>query len=120
MGNTKKLKRVIYLLVTLLLIAAAAFVLRGPHVSNALKKLILPELENISGQKVVAQKIQVNLFPFFVEAKKIKIFDENGERLLSADRAKCYIKLSNLLNRELFCQRMVIIKPEIWADKKEG
>jgi autotransporter translocation and assembly factor TamB len=119
MGNTKKSKRIIYLSITLLFITAATLVLRGPHVSNALKKLILPELENISGQKVVAQKIQVNLFPLFVQAKNIKIFDQDGERLLSAERVKCYMKLSSLLNRELFCQRIVVVKPEIWADKKK-
>lgn len=119
MGITKKSKQIIYLAATLLFIAAAAFALRGPHVSNALKKIILPELENISGKKVVAQKIQINLFPLFVEAKNIKVFDTDGERLLSAGRAKCYVKISGLLNRELLFQRIVVVKPEIWADKKK-
>jgi len=95
------------------------FVSRGPYISNALKKVILPELENMTGRKVLAQKIHLNLFPLFIEAKGLKVFDDEGNRVLTADRVKGYMGLSGILRKKLVLTRLVIKEPEIWADRDQ-
>ncbi len=119
MGNTKKLKRIVYLSAGVLFIGIIIFVSRGPYISNALKRMILPELESMSGRKVIAQKIYLNLFPLFVEAKGLKVFDEEGNRVLTADRVKGYVGLSGILKKELELKRIVIERPEIWTDRDQ-
>jgi translocation and assembly module TamB len=117
MGNTERLKLIKYILITALLIGVAIFVFRGPYISNALKKVILPELANMTGHNVVAQEIYLNIFPLFIEAKGLKIFDEEGNKVLTAERVKGYIELSGILRKELFLRRLSIKDPEIWTDK---
>lgn len=113
MGDTKGLRRIV------LLVAAAAVViglfaaLRGSHVSDALKGLILPELELMSGRKVTAQKIYINLFPLFAEARGLKVAEESGTPVLAADRVKAYIDISGLLNRTIVIRRLVVRQPAI-------
>ena len=119
MENTKRFKRIIYLSVCILFIGIIIFVFRGPYISNALKRVILPELENMSGRKVIAQKIYLNLFPLFVEAKGVKVFDDKGNKVLTADVAKGYVGLSGILRREIVIKRIVIKKPEIWTDRDQ-
>jgi len=108
--NTKnrRLKWVLYLFCIAILIGFVTFVSRGPHVSNILKKLILPELEIALGQKVIAQKIYINIFPLFIEAKGVKVFDEDGRKILLANRVKGYLSLSGLFSRHLTIHRLAI------------
>ncbi len=104
-------------LVVAALVAAAVLVtvaLRGPHVSNVLKKLILPELSVATGKEVMAQKIYVNIFPLFIEAKEIRVFD-SGTEILHIPRLKGYVEISGLLNRELVLRRLVVREPEVRA-----
>lgn len=112
-------KRIIWLLPVLVLIGMTVFILRGPHISNALKKIILPELEMMLGRKVIAQKIYLNIFPMFIEARGVKIFDENGDRILAAERVKAYAGLTGLLRKELPIRRLVIRAPEITAYRRQ-
>ncbi len=119
MENPKKLKRIIYISAGILIAGIIVFVSRGPYISNALKKMILPELENMSGHKVIAQRVYLNVFPLFIEAKGLKVFDENGDRILTAERAKGYIELLGLFRKELLLKRLVIKKPEIFTDKEQ-
>lgn len=101
----------------MLFIGIIIFISRGPYISNALKRIILPELENMTGRKVIAQKIYLNIFPLFVEARGVKFFDEEGNRVLTAERVKGYVGLSGLLRKELVLKRVVVIEPEIWTDR---
>ncbi|TAL25448.1 MAG: translocation/assembly module TamB [Nitrospirae bacterium] len=119
MENAKRLKRIIYLSLAVLFIGIIIFISRGPYISNALKKIILPELENMSGRKVIAQKIYLNIFPLFVEARGLKFFDEEGNRVLTAERVKGYLGLSGILRKEVILKRVVLIEPEIWTDRKQ-
>jgi hypothetical protein len=82
MDTVKKVRKISCLIAFGLFIGIVAIVLRGPHISNALKKIILPEIEMATGHKVIAQKIYVNIYPFFVEAKELKIFSDKGDRIL--------------------------------------
>jgi autotransporter translocation and assembly factor TamB len=114
------IRKFAYLIPLAVLIGFAVFVLRGPYVSNALKKLILPELELISGKKVIAQKMYVNLFPLFIEAKGLKIFDEKGTRILVVQSAKAYVELSGLPSRQIKIRRLVVKEPEIITDRVQA
>ena len=116
MDTAKKIRKISYLIVLGLLIGMAAVYLRGPHVSNALKKLILPELEMATGHKVIAQKIYINIFPLFVEAKEMKMFDDEGKRILYAKRVKAYLNISGIIDKNLKIRRLVIKEPELTVD----
>ena len=105
----KRIKSLAWLIPIVVIVGITAFILRGPHVSNALKKLILPELELIVGRKVIAQKIYVNLFPLFVEAKGLKIFDDSGGRILVSQRVKAYLDLTGIAGRNIRIRRRLII-----------
>ena len=120
MENTQKLKKRAVLIAGAIILVILAMVLRGPHVSNALKKLILPELEAATGKRVIASTIYINIFPIFIEAKDLKVFDENGQKLLLAKRVKAYLDLSGLISKTLTIRRLVIKEPLIQADEEQS
>src|SRR4030042_4276532 len=99
MKDPKKVRRILYLLILTFIISLVIFISRGPYISNGLKRIILPELEDALGQKVLVQKIYINIFPLFIEAKGLKVFDEDGNRIVFAKRVKGYVGLSKLLSR---------------------
>ncbi|MDA8433429.1 MAG: translocation/assembly module TamB domain-containing protein [Nitrospiraceae bacterium] len=112
-------KRFACLISLAVLIGVAAFVLRGPYISNAMKRLILPELELMSGRKVIAQRIYINLFPLFIEAKGLKMFDDGGTRVLVVPEVKAYVELSGLPARQIKIRRLVLKDPEISTDRAQ-
>ena len=116
----KRLRRLTYLVAAGLFAGIVFFVLRGPYISNALKRIVQPELEAATGRKVLTQQIFINLFPLFAEAKDVKVFDEKGERLLTVKRAKAYLDLSGLLNKDIVIRGLVVREPEITTDRKQG
>jgi hypothetical protein len=116
----KRIRRLTYLLSAIFFAGVVFFVLRGPYISNALKRIIQPELEALTGRKVITQKIFINLFPLFAEAKDIKVFDDKGERILTVKRAKAYIDLSGFLNGNLVMRRLVISEPQFSTDRKQA
>ena len=113
----KKTKRVLSLLFLTIVIGLVIFISRGPYVSNALKRLILPELETALQQKVIAKKIYINIFPLFIEAKDLKVFDEDGKRILLANRVKGYIEPLGFLRKRISIRRLVIKEPNLSSDK---
>src|SRR5574340_1357972 len=117
MDTAKKIKKISCLIVLGLLLGSAFMVLRSTHVSNVLKRLVLPELEMATGQKVIAQKIYANLFPLFVEAKEIKIFDEEGNRVLLVKRVKAYLDISGILYKKIKIRRLVRKEAVVTADR---
>jgi autotransporter translocation and assembly factor TamB len=97
-----------------------AFALRGPYLSNALKKVILPELEMASGRQVTAKRIYLNLFPLFAEARDVRMFDERGNHILSVPVAKAYVNLSGLVSGRIVIRRIVIKDPDIVTARKQA
>ncbi|MBM4135547.1 MAG: hypothetical protein FJ241_01800 [Nitrospira sp.] len=114
-----RLRKVLYLLFFTIVIGLIVFILRGPYISNALKRIILPELESASGQRVIAQKIYINIFPLFIEAKGLKVFDENGNKILFAKRVKGYIDLTDLVYRQIAIRRLVIKDTETSTNREQ-
>lgn len=116
--GTLRLKRII-IAATILAAAGIVFVLaRGPYVSNQLKRLILPELSLATGRQVMAQKIYINLFPLFIEARGLKVYEE-GKELLAVGRLKGYIDLSGIISRELVIRRLVVREPSVAMDETQ-
>lgn len=107
--------KLVLLSVALLFVAATFFAARGPHISNLLKRLILPELSSATGKEVLAQKIYINLFPFFVEARELRVF-EKGNEVFYAPRVKGYINISGFLNREIVLRRLAVKGPVLRTD----
>ena len=118
-SKRNRIRRSAFLVALALLIGVAAFALRGPYISNALKKLILPELELMSGRRVIAQRIYVNLFPLFVEAKNLKVFDDGGTRILVVPEVKAYVDLSGLSAKRITIRRLVLKEPGITTDRAQ-
>lgn len=119
MGNSKRVKRVIYVIVAVFFIGMLMFISRGPYISNALKKIILPELESMTGHKVIAPKIYFNVFPLFVEAKGLKVYDDAGNSVIGVQKAKAYVSLSGIFRKKMILKRISIREPEISVDKEK-
>ncbi|MDA8105111.1 MAG: hypothetical protein M0Z71_06975, partial [Nitrospiraceae bacterium] len=113
----KSVRKFAYFIPLAVLLGIVALVLRGPYLSNALKKAILPELELMTGERVIAQKIYVNLFPLFVEANGLKVFDDKGTRILVAPRVKAYVELSGVPAGQIKIRRLVLKRPEVTTDR---
>ncbi|MDP2167597.1 MAG: translocation/assembly module TamB domain-containing protein [Thermodesulfovibrionales bacterium] len=105
------------ILLIALAFSAVIFVVRGPYMSNFLKKVVLREFRMATGRQVIAEDVYISVFPLFVGAKDIKAFDGEGRKVLTADTAKAYIGLSGILRGEVEIMRFFIGKPEVWTDK---
>jgi hypothetical protein len=105
--------KIIVLLVVVVLTLAAFLFFRGPYVSDFLKVLLLPEVQAALGRHVVVDKIVLNVFPVYLEAQGIRIFDEEGGEAASGERIKVYPALSGLLERRIDIQRVVLMRPVI-------
>ncbi len=114
-----KKKRLALFFAFAIVLVTAAFALRGQYVSDSLRKVILPELEMASGRKVTARRIYVNLFPLFAAARDVRVFDDNGNRVLSLPRAKAYVDLSGFFSGRIIIRRLVVNDPEVVADRKQ-
>jgi translocation and assembly module TamB len=112
------IKKVLVLAATVAVVVSTFVFFRGPHISNMLKKLILPELADATGKEVMAQKIYVNIFPLFIEAKEIKVFDK-GTEIVHIPRLKGYVEISGLLRKELVLRRLVVKEPHITAHSSQ-
>lgn len=112
------IKKILVLAAAATAVVSVFIFFRGPHVSNMLKKLILPELSAAAGKEVMAEKIYVNIFPLFLEAKEVKVFDRGAE-LLHIPQVKGYIEVTGLLRKELVLRRLVVREPRLKADASQ-
>lgn len=113
-------KRIIYALLLGVILSLIFYALRGPNVSNELKRLILPELETATGKKFIAEKMSINLIPLFIEIKNVKAFDDQGNRFFAVKRVKGYIGLSGLLKKEIIIKRLAIKEPQIDTGREDS
>ncbi|MBI4839258.1 MAG: hypothetical protein HY806_09015, partial [Nitrospirae bacterium] len=95
------------------------FLLRGPYLSNSIKRVILPVLEQATGERVIIDSAAINLFPLYLQAKGLKVFDKNGDRLLLVTKIRAYTEFSGLLFREIRIRRLTVREPELTIEKKE-
>ncbi len=112
-------RKLIYITILGIILGFSLYVMRGTDISNKLKRIILPELEMATGQKVIAQKIYINLFPLYIGIKDVKAFDDKGVKFFAAKNIKGYISISGLLKKEIVIRRTIIKEPEIVSDRSQ-
>jgi hypothetical protein len=115
----KKLKKTFFLIALACFLGLAIFLSHGKRLSDALKDIIVPELESMTGQKVTVRTIHINLFPLFIDAKELKVFDQEGKDILIAKRAKGYVDLTGIFSKNLTIRRLVITDPGITTNRNE-
>jgi hypothetical protein len=119
MGGIKIMKKAVLLILLVVMAGFSIVILRGPYISNILKKALLPEIGAASGHRVVAQRISVNLFPLFVDAREIEVFDTGGKKLIVVPRTKAYIDLIGLLQKHIIVRRLVMKEPVIETERRQ-
>jgi len=117
--NTKRIIRYIFIITVFLFIGLVFFLTRSSYVSNKLKGMIIPELETVSGRKITIEKIYINIIPFFIEAKDLKAFADDGSAILTANKVRGYIDLLNLIERNISIQRLIFKDPQIISEREE-
>jgi hypothetical protein len=115
----KKLKKTLFLVILAVLFGLAIFLSQGKALSDALKELVVPELESMTGQKISFQAIHINLLPLFIDAKGLRVVDHEGRDVLIAKRAKGYVDLTGIFSKTLTIHRLVITEPGISTDRQE-
>ena len=86
MDSVKKIRKISCLIAFGLIIGIVAVFLRGPHISNALKKIILPEIEMATGHKVIAQKIYINIYQLYELKQATRPGSNNNNKREAARR----------------------------------
>lgn len=103
----------------LLCIAVVFFLLRGPYLSNYIKRIIVPTIENITRERVIIGQAAINLFPFYVQAKSVKVFDEDGNQLLWITKTRAYIDISGLFSRKIRIRKFWFKEPRLKISRDE-
>ncbi len=110
------MRRLSMIFVIVFFIAFMFFLLRGPYLSNSIKRVIQPVLENAIGEKVIIDKAVINLFPFYIQTKGFEVFDKDGNRLLWVTKMRAYIDFFGLLSKEVRIRRLTIMEPNLTID----
>ncbi|RJQ51377.1 MAG: hypothetical protein C4526_10355 [Nitrospiraceae bacterium] len=112
-------KRLTITIGAILAFAVLFFLLRGPYLSNYTKRLIIPALENVTGERVLIDKAVINLLPFYVQAKGLKVFDGDGNLLLRIVKSRVYIDLLGLLSKEIRIRKLTFKEPGLQSDEED-
>ncbi len=97
--------------------ALVFFLLRGPYLSNSIKRVLIPILENATGERVVTDHAVINLLPFYLQVKSIRVLDRDGNRLLWITKTRAYIDIFALLQGEIRVRRLTLKEPNLTASK---
>ena len=108
-------KKLAWMFVFLAVISGVTLFLRGPQVSNYLKKLLFTQFESATGYRMTADKLYANLIPLYVGADNLRVFDENGETVFSAAKVKAYAALVPLLQKTVLIKRIALVRPSLWV-----
>ncbi|MBI4843245.1 MAG: translocation/assembly module TamB domain-containing protein [Nitrospirae bacterium] len=115
--NNKKI--IIRLLFVLLLLGIVHFLFRGPYLSNSIKRVIIPVLEEATGKHVIMDKAVINLFPFYLQGKSVKFYDDEGKTLLWITKSRIYLDPLGLLSKDITIRRVILTEPEARASENE-
>ena len=103
----------------LLAIGLIFFLLRGPYLSNSIKRIVIPVLENATRERIIIDKAVINLFPFYLQAKGFKLFDKDGNRLLWITKTRVYIDVLGLLSHEIRVRKLTLLEPDLTASDED-
>jgi len=85
--------------------------------SNSIKRVIIPALEAATNEKIIIDNAVINPFPFYIQAKGLKMFDKDGNRLLWITKARSYIDLTSIFSKQLVIRKLAIKEPDLTADE---
>ncbi len=105
--------------IIILAVGLLFFLLRGPYLSNSIKRILVPVLENATRERIIIDKAVINLFPFYVQAKGFKVFDKDGNRLLWITKTRAYIDLLALFSKEIRLRKLTLKEPELSVTEKD-
>ncbi len=117
--RTRKAKITAFLSLAAFAFGILFFLLRGPYLSNSIKRIIIPVFENATRERVLIDKAVINLFPFYLQAKGFKVFDKNGNRLLWITKARAYIDLTGLLSKEIRIRKLMLKEPDLTVGEED-
>ncbi|MDH4027780.1 MAG: AsmA-like C-terminal region-containing protein, partial [Nitrospirota bacterium] len=117
--RSRKARAAIYAGIAVLSFAVLFFLLRGPYLSNFTKRLIIPTLENATRERIIMDKAVINLLPFYIQAKGVKVFDKDGNRLLWITKTRAYIDLTGLFVKEVRIRKFTMIEPRLTINRDE-
>ncbi|MEF9475332.1 MAG: translocation/assembly module TamB [Candidatus Mariimomonas ferrooxydans] len=113
------MRRLAIVFTAIFFIAVLFFLLRGPYLSNSIKRVIQPVLENAIGERIIIERAVINLFPFYLQTKGFKVFDKEGNRLLWVTKMRAYIDLLGLFSKEIRIRRLTVKEPDLVADREK-
>lgn len=119
MERPKGLRKLFLLLLPAVLLLSVIIFVRSAYISDSLNKIIIPPMEAVTGKQIVAERIVLNIFPLFIEARDLTVLNENRKQILFIQRAKAYVNILSLLERKIAIRRLVIKNPEAMADKEQ-
>ena len=108
-----------FIAIALVLYGVVFFLLRGPYLSNYIKRIFVPFLENVTGERVIIDKAAINLFPFYLQAKGVKLFDRNGNRILYISKTRVYIDVLGLFSKEIRIRRFYLKEPKVTSNEDD-
>jgi translocation and assembly module TamB len=117
--KSRKAKIATSLCIAVLSIGILFFLLRGPYLSNSIKRIIIPVLENATRERIIIDRAVINLFPFYLQAKGFKLFDKDGNRLLWITKTRVYIDLIGLFSKEIRIRKLVLKEPDLTANESD-
>ena len=118
--SEQKTRRRIYIFfVCAVVVLLILFFAGAPAISTALKNVLIPELQDLSGENITIEALHLNLFPLSIEAKEVVVSDESGNTMVSVKRVKGYIGLAGLPNKTLSIRRLVLKEPQVTAGRQK-
>lgn len=103
----------------ILIFALIFFLLRGPYLSNSIKRVLIPVLESATGERVMTDHAVINLIPFYIQVKSIRVLDKDGDKILWVTKTRAYIDLLALLHGEIRVRRLTLKEPNLTASKED-
>ncbi len=117
--SSNKKRLLIRILAAVVFLAVIHFLLRGPYLSNTIKRVVIPVIEDVTGERVIMDKAVINLFPFYIQGKSIKILGKDGKRLLWVTKSRIYVDLLPMLIKEFRISSLTLKEPSLTATDKE-
>jgi len=118
-GLYLKIKKRWLFLSSILIFILVFFLLRGPYLSNSIKRVLIPLLENATGERVITDDAVINLIPFYIQIKSIRVLDKDGNRLLWVTRMRAYLDPFALLHDEIRVKRLSLKEPNLTASRED-
>jgi translocation and assembly module TamB len=112
------MRRFTVIITVLLIIALVFFLLRGPYLSNSIKRIIQPVLEKVIGERIIIDRAVINLFPLYLQTKGFKVFDKEGNRLLWVTKMRAYVDVVSLFSGRLKIRRLTVREPNLTIEEE--